>query len=259
MLDLVRGLRDTFRLARRVREPVRFTVRQARRQKDVGRYRLRSSEVVVYLRHNTPDVNTFDQIFQRGHYQPPPQVDELLARVDRLNVLDLGANVGYFAAYVLAQRLDARVVCFEPDAANARLLRRSIEANPGRRWELVEACAATTDGEVRFTSGLFTHSRVAGTEEDGEVVPAVDVFPYAERADYVKLDIEGAEWAILDDPRFGSIAARVIALEYHEHLCPDPDPGRRAAAALEDAGFETTEADFDSPEGHGMLWAWKTT
>lgn len=241
-----------------MREPARFTIRQARRRGGVAGYRLRHSGFVIFLRHNTPDVNTLDQIFAQGHYRPPTVVDEILRRDDSsLEVLDLGANIGLFAAFVLARAPSARVVCFEPDPDNAAIVRRTIDENPGFRWELVEACAAASDGTVRFTTGLFTNSRI---EQDGggELVKALDVFPYIQSADYLKIDIEGAEWEILDDPRFSTIRSRVVALEYHDYLSPGPDPARQATAALEGAGFETADAEFETSPGHGMIWAWKT-
>lgn len=232
-------------------------MRQARRRRELGRYRLRSSDLVVYVRHNTPDVNTLDQILLQGHYELPAPAEEALMQADRpLQVLDLGANVGIFAAYVFNDDRSARVVCFEPDSENAGVMRRSIEANPGLAWELVEACAATEDGTVRFTSGLFTNSRV---EEGGagELVPAVDVFPLAERVAYLKIDIEGAEWAILADPRFATLPATVIALEYHDHLCPSSDPEGLARERLDKAGYEVAQSGLETTSGHGMLWGWK--
>jgi FkbM family methyltransferase len=202
-------------------------------------------------------MNTLDQILLQGHYELPPPAAETLARAEKpLEILDLGANVGVFAAYVFDEDRSARVVCFEPDAENAAVLRSSIDANPTLVWELVEACAATEEGTVRFTSGLFTNSRVE-EEGGGELVRAVDIFPPAERAAYLKIDIEGAEWAILADPRFMSLPAKVIALEYHDHLCPDPDPERLARERLRQAGYEVAESGLEATPGHGMLWGWK--
>lgn len=242
-----------------MREPLRFTARQAARRKQLALYRLRGSDIVIYVRHNTPDLNTLDQIFLQGHYELPPPAAEALARGEgQLEILDLGANVGVFAAYVLESDPGARVVCFEPDAENAAVLRRSIDANPGLSWVLVEACAAADNGAVRFRSGLFTNSRVEEGEE-GDLVPAVDIFPMAMRAGYLKIDIEGAEWEILADQRFPSLTARVIALEYHEHLCPAPDPARLAREALERGGYHVAKAVLETTPGHGMLWGWKSS
>lgn len=202
-------------------------------------------------------MNTLDEIFLQGHYEPPRQAAEALARADSpIEVLDLGANVGLFAAYVLGRDRTARVVCFEPDSDNAAVIRRSMNANPALTWELVEACAAVEDGALRFTGGLFTHSRI-GKDGEGELVPAVDVFPLAERSAFIKIDIEGSEWAILADRRFESLSAKVIALEYHEHLCPGSDPQQLVRERLHQAGYEVAESELESAAVRRMLWGWK--
>jgi hypothetical protein len=71
------------------------------------------------------------------------------------------------------------------------------------------------------------------------------------------MDVEGAEWAILADRRFGSLSAKVVALEYHEHLCSDPDPAGLARRRLEEAGYEVAESKRETAAVQAMLWGWK--
>lgn len=256
-IGTAQGLIDTARLARLVREPVRFIIRQARRRRDVGRYRLRESGRIVFLRHNTPDMNTLDEIFRHGHYELPDQVLTVLRAVPPpLEVVDLGANVGLFGAFVLARLPKARIVGFEPDEANADMHERTIRANgAGTHWRLVRAAAATRDGAVAFSDEGFTTGHVGG---GNRVVPAADVFPFLDSADLLKIDIEGAEWELLADPRFGSMPAQVVALEYHPHLCPSDDPRALAHELLRGAGYETVDHELVGPPGQGMVWAWKS-
>jgi FkbM family methyltransferase len=245
-----------------VREPLRFWFRVALRSRHVGRYRLRGSDVVFYLRHGTVDVMTLDQIAGAGHYDLPPPVAEALAAAGRpLRVVDLGANIGIFSAHIRRFYPDAELTAFEPNPANVEVLRRSIEANQGGPpWELVAACADVRDGTVAFwIGGEFTTSRIEGAASPATVsAPAVDVFPFLENADLVKIDIEGAEWPILRDPRFRTLRAAAVALEFHAHGCPDPQPGALARRLLEDAGYRTVETEFEAGPGHGMLWGWHT-
>jgi FkbM family methyltransferase len=169
-------------------------------------------------------------------------------------VADLGANIGLFSAWVLARRPDARIVAFEPDPANAEVLTACMTAN-GERAEIVRAAAAPEAGELRFHAGDLAASRVV--EEGGIAIEAVDVFPYLQHADLVKVDIEGGEWALLADPRFADLPARALVLEYHPHLCPAPDPRAHAEALLTGAGWKLQHMDFDMPPGHGVVWAWR--
>jgi FkbM family methyltransferase len=211
------------------------------------------------LRHSTPDINSLEQIFRLDHYEMPPEIRRTLESVRApLRVVDLGANVGLFAAYIRKRFPGAAITVFEPDPSNLYVLRRSAEHDP-RPWEVVAACADVRDGEVLFSAGRFTNSRVERNgNPEGRTVRAVDVFRYLVAADLVKIDIEGSEWPILADPRFAELSARVVALEYHAHLCPTEEPRELAHELLRNAGFEAREReDFDSPPGHGMIWAWR--
>jgi methyltransferase FkbM-like protein len=137
--------------------------------------------------------------------------------------------------------------------------RRSIEANgDGDRWTLLEACAATEDGTVPFAADAFTASHVESLAKGHGLVAALDVFPFLDDVDLLKIDIEGSEWAILSDVRFTSDVAKAIALEYHPHGCPAEDAQEHALALLRQAGYETAVSSFPLPPGHGVLWGWRS-
>ena len=95
------------------------------------------------------------------------------------------------------------MIAFEPDPANAGLLEATIAANRlGDRWKLNRAACSNAPGTIRFVAGLLCDSRVA-TDDDPEAitVPTVDIFRDEFDADFIKMDIEGAEWPILADRR----------------------------------------------------------
>jgi FkbM family methyltransferase len=255
----LRAIAATTRLASIVREHVRFWLRVATRNSGLGRYRLRGSDVVVFIRHGTVDVLTLEEIFRLGHYRLPAPVADILGRSrPPLRVVDLGANVGLFGAYVRRRFPLAEITAFEPHPANVEVLKRTIEANgAGGGWRLVAACADVRDGTLPFSLEGLTTSRVDASADRTVTVPAVDVFPFLEDVDLLKIDVEGAEWRLLSDHRFTSAAARTIALEYHPHGAPAPDAGAAARTLLSRAGYEHEEVAFDLPPGYGMIWAWR--
>jgi FkbM family methyltransferase len=248
----------TARLALTVRESARFWARVAFRWRGVARYRLRGSNVIVHIRHGTVDIDTFDEIFRRGHYDlPAPAAAVLQAKGHPLRVVDLGANVGLFGAHIRGVFPQASITAVEPHPGNVAVLKRTIAANRRRAgWELVEACADVRDGEVPFAFAQFATSRI-DRDATATMVPAVDAFPLLDRADLLKLDIEGGEWPILSDERFARALPAVVALEYHAQGCPTRDPAALAKELLQRAGYETEDADFELPPGQGMLWAWR--
>ena len=206
-----------------VRERLRFAANELRRRPVTGVYHLRDSRVAIALRHHTGDVMVFDEIFSQHEYEPPHEVGgrAMLRLPAAPRVVDLGANIGLFGAWVLGRFPEATIVAVEADPANAAIHRRTIEANGlAARWRLVEGFASTAPGVVRFAAGKHATSHAADGGEDGLEVPAVDVLPELDAADLVKIDIEGAEWDLLADPRFGRTRPRVVVLEYHEEGCP---------------------------------------
>jgi FkbM family methyltransferase len=239
-----------------VRGSARFALRELTGRTSLTRYELRSSGRPFYLRHNTGDRVVLHELFYEGHYDLPEPVARFLDGLGRpAQIADLGANIGLFGVLMLARFPEARITAFEPDSPNAEVHRRSIAENDTEgRWHLIEAAASNRDGRVSFRSGEYARSRIE-PGEGSDQVDAVDVFPYLERADFAKIDIEGGEWAVLGDERFAALPTPVLVLEYHADLCPEPDPRAAALAALARAGYRTAETWAYS--GQGMLWAWK--
>src|SRR3954471_24595812 len=77
------ALRTTGSLSSSVRERARFIVRQATHRDEAALYRLRRSGIRIHLRHATPDINAFDQIFRLGHYRPPEAVEQILSGTEK--------------------------------------------------------------------------------------------------------------------------------------------------------------------------------
>jgi FkbM family methyltransferase len=221
-------------------------------------YRLRESGVAVALRHHGGDVMALDEIFSQQEYELPPPVERTLAAVsESLRVVDLGANIGLFGAWLLGRFPTAQIVAFEADPSNAAVHRQTIEANGlSERWRLVEAFAGTRAGITRFVPALFGVSREAEGQE-GIEVPVIDVLPDLRDADLAKIDIEGAEWPIVTDPRFRGLRARVVVLEYHAWGCPENDPRALADQALRAGGYELVHAGQKPAFGAGVLWGWR--
>ena len=235
-----------------VRERRRFVRNELRRRSATAIYRLRESGVAIALRHHTGDVMVLDEIFSQREYEPPPEID--LGGVE--TAVDLGANIGLFGAWLLGRVPTVEIMAYEPDPGNAAVHRTALEANGlGDRWRLVEAFAGTTDGTTSFTAGLHATSHQGA----GIQVHVVDVLPELTRAELVKIDVEGAEWPILADPRFRGLAARWLVLEYHADGCPSLDPRASAEEALRAAGFEVVHTQRKPAFGAGLVWGFRSS
>ena len=106
----------------------------------------------------------------------------------------------------------------------------------------------TSNQTVLFGTGRHQFSRILSSPEAGAVeVPGLDIFPFLDDVDLLKMDIEGGEWSLLADPRFG--AARAVVLEYHPMMCPGPDPRVLVKELLSARGYEVIVDD------EPMAWA----
>ena len=250
---------STLLRARLVDRSARFALAEWLAPGRLVAHRISQPGLVAVLEHGSPDVLTYDEIFYQGIYAPPAEVEAVLDALGRPpRIVDIGANVGLFGVWALGRWPGAEIDAYEPDPRNAAVHRRTVAANDVRGWRLHERAAAARDGSVFFAARRYATGGVVPAGEAGAIeVPAVDVLPVLAKADLLKLDAEGSEWAILDDPRFGDTSARAIALEYHPELCPEPEARAAAVARLEAAGFTVRDHPTHAPPGYGSLWAWR--
>lgn len=196
------------------------------------------------------------------------RVLQFTAATDRPVVLDCGANVGLASLFVKSCYPRARVVAFEADPAIAAVCRRNLARNGAPDVEVIDAAAWTHDGRVGFhveggDAGAIVHAVSSATD-----VRAVRLRDWIERApiDLLKLDIEGAEAAVLEDCADVLGHVRALVIDLHEF-----DPAARQSDRIFDvlrrAGFTWTCSDLiplpdrssappDSPfPGRAMAWA----
>ena len=126
--------------------------------------------------------------------------------------LDAGANIGAFAVPAVAA--GAEVVCYEPWAESADLVRRNLREN-GLKARVIEKAVALEAGVGRLgiAKSVWRHSLLR-TKGPGCAVPVVSFADAIAGMDCAKLDIEGAEIELLQRVEsFGSL--RKLVFEWH--------------------------------------------
>lgn len=164
------------------------------------------------------------------------------AREPRPRILDCGANIG-LASIAFKQRYPhARITAFEADPSLAAMCRRNLAANGAADVDTRDAAVWTSNGSLEFVcegadSGAIASlaPSVAGPKA---TVAALRLFDWLnEPIDLLKLDIEGAELAVLDDCRERLHHVAAMTIDLHEF-----DPVTRQTGAifelLAGAGFQ---------------------
>jgi FkbM family methyltransferase len=124
-----------------------------------------------------------------------------------MTVADIGAHIGYYTL-LLAKCVSplGRVISFEPLPDNFTLLRKNVELNQIQHVQTFAEAVFSRNGELAIAiaeagcnSGEASVVHLRGTEQSR--VPAVTLDSVSSRAgcrlDFVKMDVEGAEFDAL--------------------------------------------------------------
>jgi len=174
-------------------------------------------------------------------------------------VFDVGANIGLHAVPLALRATRGRVVAFEPDADNLRLLRENLDKNGvSARVQIVPKAVSDRVGTVRFwrdtvSSATGTIAPKAGNSGSHRRVgrAPVEVMVEATTIDafaaenpglvptLVKIDVEGAETSVVE-------GMRQTALAHHPDIIIDGTP-RACVALLLEWGYRLVEVQTRSP------------
>jgi FkbM family methyltransferase len=164
-------------------------------------------------------------------------------------ILDCGANVGLASLFFKRRYPAARITSYEADPSLFAIARANLSANGALDVEIVNAALWTSAGRVTFRaegtdSGMI--EGLAGTVDGSAVdVPSLrlhDVLA-AERIDLLKLDIEGAEGAVLADCEAVLDRVTAIVMDLHE-FDPCVRQAPRVLELLTRAGFVYAVDEF---------------
>lgn len=179
------------------------------------RLRLRALGGRTVLCRPSRDVFTFKHTFLSGFHRAPVTLPS------RPVILDLGCNVGYTIADLAHRHPDARIIGVELDEANIALAALNTAA-AGGHITLVRAAIWPHDGVVSYTGVHDDAYRVmqSGNDAASRTAPAIRIESLlAEhdiaRVDYVKMDIEGAEAAVVAEPAEWLDAVGALKIELH--------------------------------------------
>lgn len=207
-----------------------------RNQVTTRRMRLRHGGHTFYcwVRDTDSDAESFAEIVLEDAYPVGPWLAERSAPT----VVDLGANIGIASALFSAYNPEARIVAVEPLVDNITVLLANAHDPSHRPWEIERAAISTSDGSADFhASGWYasgtTLPHIAKIrqgdpqrEEFHRIRPPETVRTMSmetlisthslERIDLLKMDIEGAEEAVLSGSPAWLAHVMCVAIDVHE-------------------------------------------
>ncbi len=127
------------------------------------------------------------------------------------HVIDIGANLGYFAKTFARLTPNGNLVCIEPIPAFYNILKKNLSPFP--QVTILHTALGTTDGITKMVlpkdNGVLRTGLphvIAEGEDIGEGVEVEvkisgtkKLFQSFEKIDYIKCDIEGFEWVVFQE------------------------------------------------------------
>ena len=182
-------------------------------------------------------------------------------------VVDIGANIGVFTLFA-ACKTQNHVHSFEPFPKNFEFLNRNIGINNLHNVRIHAAAVCDKVGTQKlfvndsntshFLSSLNTKERFEKSIE----VPTTTLEDIMDsnnlkQIDFLKLDCEGAEGAILQSTTEGYLKrVRKIAMEFHDNTSPLKHD--EIEKLLIESGFKT-KLDWNGRKPYGYLYGFRTS
>jgi FkbM family methyltransferase len=132
-------------------------------------------------------------------------------------IIDCGANIGLSVIYMKRLYPDAEILAFEPDEQNFELLKQNVQAF-GYFDVVLKKEAVWVENQVMSFSGRGSTDSKLVQELSGHsvLVNAIRLKDIIhKKTDFLKIDIEGAEFAVLNDIQENLHFVQNLFFEYH--------------------------------------------
>lgn len=141
-------------------------------------------------------------------------------------IVDCGSHIGLSILYFKMLYPDSKIIAFEPDKESFSILEKNIKVNNLKNIEIFNLALNDSDGLTPFyreSSSIWDSCGNSIIKEWGErngfIVDYVDstlLYDYlSSPIDFLKMDIEGAEWNVLKSISNKLHLISELALEYH--------------------------------------------
>src|SRR5450755_800383 len=168
-------------------------------------------------------------------------VDEIYKQAlpPRPYIIDCGANIGLSVIYMKRLYPDAEIVAFEPDEENFKLLEKNIRSFGLDKVEIRKEAVWVYDGELKFASEGSMSSKIETDDHTSAIkVKSSRLKNWLNRpVDFLKIDIEGAEYTVLQDIKDNLLLVSNLFLEYHGSFEQNPELAE-LFTLITNAGFQ---------------------
>ena len=140
-------------------------------------------------------------------------------------IIDCGANIGLSIIYVKQRYPEAEILAFEPDEKNSDLLYRNINSFGYDNITIRKEAVWNENTILKFSNQGSMSSRIQyDNSTNFKEVKATRLRDLIDRTvDFLKIDIEGAEFTVLSDLGEKLNFVKNLFVEYHGHFAQNAE------------------------------------
>ncbi|MEO5572116.1 MAG: FkbM family methyltransferase [Bacteroidia bacterium] len=158
-------------------------------------------------------------------------------------IIDCGANIGLSVIYFKKLFPDAKVVAFEPDHKIFEMFKKNMQPYNFNDVELINKAVWTSDSELTFlaegTLGGKINLEPSTVDKNIIKVKSVRLKDFLNtKIDFLKIDIEGAEYEVLLDCKEELKNVAILFFEYHGSKNKQQQILHEILKVVTDAGFQ---------------------
>jgi FkbM family methyltransferase len=187
----------------------------------------------IWLRSGTSDYKVFSEIFLHSEYA-------FDFRFEPKTIIDAGANIGLATLQLASRYPAAQIVAVEPDPANFEILVRNtshlslVTRLQAAIWWREESVKVANSHDEAWALQISEAGDAAGQQISGITIDAIQRQQGWATIDVLKLDIEGAEKAVLAHSSTWIDQVKMLIVETHDRLIP----GSRRQVYAATSGFD---------------------
>lgn len=182
------------------------------------------TDLEIFLRSNKADAEVFEATFLKGYHRSPFKLGKSPL------IIDLGSNIGLTLLDFGLQYPDAKLFGMEPDSSNIEICRKNCAPLPD--CTITHGAVWKQDGTIDYAGPDEQSYQMQAASFGKGKIPCVTMQTYLQamgnpEVDFLKMDIEGAEYAILLESTeldwLGKI--KMIMIEVHDTADQDKESG----------------------------------
>lgn len=236
ILKKINSIRTYQKIFETTKDIIKFKNVYNKKKSDDGLVSIRVKETLnhpLYLRPNTSDAQVlWDTFFRKYHV--PEKLEENSV------IVDLGSNVGYTMAHYAFLFQNSKIIGVELDKQNYFLAQKNLEPLKDR-CQLINAGIWTEDGTINYEGISEWGFKISNDGNDKAFAITMNSLLKKfnlTKIDFLKVDIEGAEKEIFENPDEWINLVSQIKMEIHP-----PATIEDMSKKLEKFGFRVSKDD----------------